>query len=663
MTLLTGPIASLSHTRTEDRRGALLPTAWLLHSRSVLPKGGQTLVRDGEAPVQLMPNAFLLAVLSDAVPAVAAAAAAAIGAGARTYVLAPLDGTGDNSLEQLAAANSTGVLIRRVEGTPAAAVLSGHSGWLWVGSDGPGSWRLALDVQQVEAARRAILELWWEHAEDEAWPSNGDLVWRARGDAPFDLPAVLPAAPVQLERTADRWLASAVDTRVYAPDGELADGNPKQIWVPPSGDNHAELAEKVRQGSGIEWADLGLPTCAVGDRAILIPSTPEWSLSVSLTASQAFDLMQVFDVEPEATFAVDVTLGEIESRLSGTGRVWRAGAAQPEELVGVEEMDAGTVESASLREVDSAEPETWTEPPPLTLSVQWSWRVEPPRAPASPANDPLVKAWRSFDEKITTRLDADETALKKLGERIERLLESREERGAAIGFQRTQVDLQNDLSACGVTSPSALGPEGARELVRTLYDVEARLSRLEEHVASQEYALLERTERERQEREHAAKRERATQDLPDLEDRLQTAQARFTDAEAELVRLAASRGERSKKDHKVAQRKAREELTRAEKDVELNEREVKRTQDLIDTPLVYKPPAARRPATATAGSFIPTKSAPRQEEVPHDALPAGSLLRVGDERLLAIECWEELEQGEQDAARLGARLVATAEGA
>lgn len=664
MTALTGPIASITHTRTENRRSTQLPTAWLLHDRSVAPRAGRALLRDGEAAVPPVPNAHTLVVVSDAAPAAAASAVAAIGAGVRTYVLAPTDGTGDASLERLADANPTGLLIRRVEGAPAAALLSGRSGLLWIGSDGPGSWRLALDEQQVEAARRAVLELWWEHAEDEAWPSDGDLVWRARGDAPFDLPAVLHDAPVQLERATDRPLGSAAEARVYAPNGELPDVTPEQIWVPPSSGGHEPLADRVRHGSRIEWADFGLPICAMGDSAILVPSTSEWSLRVSLTGQQGFDLAQILDTEPEATFAVDVALGEVESRLSGAGRVWRSGATDAEELVEAEELDAGTVETTALRDIDSAEPATWPEPSPLTLSVRWTWRVEPPRAPASAADDPLVNAWRSLDGKIKARLDDDTTALGDLEQREQRLLESDKERGAALGFQRTRLRLQADLSACWSKSPSVLGPEEAKDLVRKLQEVEAGLSRLGEDIAAREHELLERTERERQEREHAAGRDRARDELPEWENCLQAAQQRLDDAEAELGRLASGGVEMSKKDRKAARRKAGDEQSRAKRDVERNEKEVERRQELITAPFVYDPPAARRPGRASPGSFIPPKSAPRQEEVPHEALPAtGRLLRIGDERMLAIALWEDLEQGEQDAARLGARVVATAEGA
>lgn len=257
------------------------------------------------------------------------------------------------------------------------------------------------------------------------------------------------------------------------------------------------------------------------------------------------------------------------------------------------------------------------------------------------------------------------TENRKLIEALERretaLMDSAENRGAALGFRRKREELQAGLTDVEAPAPSARGPEAALEALRKLSDIGQQLSRLDQDVAHREHALLERTERARQERTHAAAQERARLLHPELEEGWLAAQERLDDAAAALGGLSGRRAEMSKKDYRTAQRKAKDEHDRAAADVQHLERQVEHNQKVIAAPFEYRPPAARKKITGP-GSFTPSSSTPREQQVPHEALPAaGVLLRFGDERLLAIARWEDLEQGEQHAARLRARLVATAE--
>lgn len=250
MTHLTGriPAQMPGHGRTEDRRTTVLETAWLLHQRTTELPSFPILTRDARTAVGLPPDEPVLIIFSDDVPAVAESAATAIRTSGRAYCLAPADWVAPDWLRD---APATGVLIRRVPKPPVAAVLSKTKGWLWMGPGGPGEWRLELDATQAAAARLAFLQLYWNHANDEGWPTKGTIQWRARSDAPFDLPAAMPQAMIRLTQDGARLPAPDPTSSVYSPTGQLPDGSAARVWVRPSGEGHAALATAVRQGTEV----------------------------------------------------------------------------------------------------------------------------------------------------------------------------------------------------------------------------------------------------------------------------------------------------------------------------------------------------------------------------------------------------------------------------
>ncbi|MGP3927934.1 hypothetical protein [Streptomyces sp. 8N616] len=667
-TQLTGAIpARLDGAgRRQDRRATRLDTAWLIQGRTSAPPSSPVLARDAHAAVPVPAQSPALVIISDAVPAVADSAAAAISAGSRVYALAP---DGWAAPDWLLGAPPTGVLVRRVRQAPVAAVLCGDCGWLWMGPDGPGEWRLALEAEQVEAARLAFLDLYWNRSDDEGWPAKGDVRWRPRGEAPFDLPAPVPHAAVRLEPDGARLPEPDPGSAVYACDGRLPDGEAARVWVPPSGEGHASLADAVRRGTDVVWTDLGLPPCTTGSRATALPSTARWSLRTSLTDHQAAALTRVLELEPDAIFRTEATLGEAEERVGPHGRVWRAGQEQPQALISEEELDAGLVVATSLRGMPATEPPSWPEPALLALSVRWRWRVGTPLSPKSGVEDSLVRSWRILDDQYAARVKAALTTLASLEEKEGTLGRAFTVlKGALLGFGRSRENLRADVLKCGEVKPSEVGPDDAREALAHLAEVEARVAELQEEVAEAERKAREEAERNRQKQEHAAACEKARKDLAAHEQELADKQRRLTDIETDLGTLASQNkvegmSKKERKDHRAKQHKLRDEQTRLSKRIRMLEQSVEQAQATIDKPFEFRPPAALAPSKRSTGSFVPPASASAAEQVPDEAMPeVGSLLRAGKERLLAISRWEELDRGEAEAARLGARLVATRKG-
>jgi hypothetical protein len=664
---LTGPIPDriAGQGRTEDRQDAVLDTAWLIRGGAVPRHAQDPLLRlDAGTPVPATPVEPTLVMLSEHVPATARTAAAAIGAGGRVYCLAPADWSSEQAPDWLRGVASTSVLIRRVRQPPAAAVLSGTHGWIWAGPDGPGEWRLDLDADQTQAMRLAFLELFWNRSDDEAWPEGGRMQWRDRGDPPFDLPAALIQDAVRLDLEAGPPPEPTSDGVLYSADGQLPAHVPRQLWIPPSGSapEHARLAGAVRRQSTVVWADLGLPTCTTGGRAILRPSTGRWTLTVRLTPEQEATLARILAQPPAAEFGIDVGLGAAARLVGDEGRVWRSGQDQPEQIIEQQTVDAGEIPATSLRDLASLAPSAWPAPSPLARSVRYTWQVAAPRPPAGTKDDPLVSRWHAVDEEFSGRLTA---ALGKLATAQEQTDVLGREfpalKRAATAFGRSVHELQKDLRGSQDAPPSALGPDGARDLQARLTELEGKVAALAADIAAEVTKGRAEVDRKRQEKEHAAAQAKARTELAAYTEERAEKDKRLAELEATLGELAANADDKPEKELKAAQGKARGEQNKLTDQIRALDRRIKETTTVTEQPFTYHPRAAA--ASGKRGRpFAPTASEPVRIAVPDQALPAvGRLLRAGQERMLAISRWADLEQGEAEAARLDARLVTSGE--
>jgi hypothetical protein len=503
--------------------------------------------------------------------------------------------------------------------------------------------------------------LYWTHADDEAWSAHGQLRWRACGDAPFDVPSAPRHAVVRLVQ--GRLPVPADATRmVYSPNGDLPDRPSARLWVPPSGDGHIQLADAVRAGTDVVWADLGLPMCATGDDSVMVPSNARWSLRITLSPRQVAALAQVLGQEPDATFRTDVELGAARAWLGETGHAWLPGQAQSEPLTDEQELDAGVVVATFLRDMPAAEPLAWPKPGPLALSARWTWQIRPPQVPKGATNDPLVERWHELDTRYAARVDSLAATLTKIETKegvLERTFATLA--GPLLGFRRSRSTLRTELTTCATATPSTAGPTGARALVTRLGDVETEVTRLAAEIADAERKAREADERERQQREHERAQEKAREALDADGKELEEKQQRLAELDTKMGELA-SNTTMSKKDRRATRNKLNDERNRLDKQIQSLEQALERHTATINRSFQFRPPVPPASGVKSSGSFVPPASNRVDGKVPDEALPAvGRLLRAGQDRLLAISRWEELSQGEAEADRLGARLVATGE--
>jgi hypothetical protein len=659
MTQITGTIPALlaGSGRIADRRAVQLETAWLIRDHVNASPASTTLLCDARTAVPIHSGQPTLVILSETVPAVTESATAAIRSGNRVYALAP---TGWDITDWLHDVPSHAMLIRRVAQAPVAAVLSGDQGWLWMGQHGQGEWRLALEVEQVAAIRLAFLELFWNHAVDEAWPAKGTMRWHARSDAPFDVPRPVSSVAARLDIGDARLPEPGAGGLVYSSDGHLPDGSAARAWVRPSGERHDQLAALVRQGTDIVWSDLGLPTCATGAYSTVLPRTSRWSLRVTLTMRQANALAAILRQEPSATFQTAIGLGDVETQLGRTGRVWLPGHPAPDSLINEQELDAGVVQADSVRNAPTVEPSSWPQPTALALSARWTWAVSVPQALGSAREDPLVQKWRAVDRTYAKRIETALGALADL-EQEEGVLKRAFDtlKGVLLGFGRSRSELKTNLLDLTTRTPSAAGPDGAYEVMAQLTRLEDRVRQLSEEVAEAKRQAQTAAERKRQEQEHAAAQQKARADLAQDDEELTGKQQRLAEIDTELGELVKVTN-MSKKDRRVRQGKLRDEQDRVRKRIRRLEELVERHRSLIDKPFDFRPPATPATGQRLTGSFVPT--ATDKDRIPEQALPCvGVLLQAGQVRMLAISRWDELDRGEADANRLAARLVTATE--
>jgi len=652
---------------TADRTATSLGTAWLIKDGTGAPPSAEPLTRDAATPVPAAAKTPALVVLSDRVPAVARTAAAVIAAGGRAYCLAPAGWSSQQAPGWLTSAPATSILVRRVLEPPVAAVLSGRRGWIWAGPHGPGDWRLQLDPGQAEAMRLAFLELFWNRSDDEGWPQEGRLQWRARGEPPFDVPEPLSQDQVRLDAFAAPTPMPGSDGTLYSPDGQLPEQVPRRVWVPPSGEGpmHSRLAGATLRGSTVVWADLGLPTCTTGRHARLRPANASWSLDVRLTEEQDAALTGVLAGPPAAEFRVEVTLKEAADLVGMDGSIWRAGQDQEEHLIGQQALDAGTVAAGSLRDMRDAQPSSWPEPAATALFARYTWRISAPRPPADAKADPLVGKWQAVDRAFGERRAA---ALAKLAETKEEAdalgQEFPDRRDAALGFGPRAEELQASLEGQQGAVPSVAGPLAARALLARLTELDAAVGKLTGEVATALGHARAEADRQRQQMLHNQLQEQARQDLTARRDEQAEQERRQAELDGRLGELALNSDGRPEKDLKAARGKLRDEQKAVTTAIAALRQQIDRAEAILARPFTYRPSTAPTLGRRDRRSLVPSATTSATLVAPDEALPAvGRLLRAGGERMLAISSWADLDQGEQEAARLDARLVAWGEDA
>jgi len=233
-----------------------------------------------------------------------------------------------------------------------------------------------------------------------------------------------------------------------------------------------------------------------------------------------------------------------------------------------------------------------------------------------------------------------------------------------LGFERTQRNLLEALTALDEKRLSSAGPAAAPALLQQLTSIEDQARALQGDQEEAERKAQEQEEREKQERDWKSRIEAASRDLPEHRKALTAKEALLPDLVKALDTLEAelkAADKKAKKDLQVQQQRTSDDLAKLKDDIKRLKQAVDALEQQVAEPFVFKPTTksrARQPQGA--GRFVPQTNQSRIATViPEEALPeVGALRRHRGQRYLVIEIWEELTSGEEAAARLKARLVA-----
>lgn len=662
-------IQARSAERKESRAEHNIPFCWEQIKRphtTALPPSSALSLEGAKLPptwAGIEADDVLFALLAPKAPAcLLQAIDDALGRGARVYVLAAPE---MDVLGQRSRAPQGRLLIRRARELPASGLLTrrGQRAGICLGapSEAPSFW-LPLSPHQGESLFASCLHLFWEHASDEACLGDGSLRFTPPLKAPF--PSPLPAGgAIELSRTPFALCGDSADL-LYLPGGELPPSAPKlrTLLTPASGKRQPELAELARSGVRVVWHELHLPALSLGaaDGGVLL-GDKGWHLRIRLVPEQVAGLRQHIEA---AVRAAEYVL-RIETRLRNLrGAVWLPDAGAPELPPEQVSLDAGTVAAERLGEVRTLEPTVWPAPPELAREVCYRFVVQPPRAPSGARPDPLVKEWKDLDDRFGERcrlldkqLDAVEEHEGLLYKAFAMLS------GVLLGHGRKRERLREKLRALERSLPSAADPQGAMKQIEALAEIEQQAEVLTDELREEDRSAHERKDREEQEEKF-----RQTQkELRSSLDRAEQEAARFRkELDAVLKQQSEPAPEKEPEgDRKVRLQKIEDERRRIETKLTTAEAQCAQDEEALKEAFVFRPSgqSTLRTTKGKGALFVPTQRTQKaQERVPGEALPrVGSLLQHKKQRFLAIQSWSELEQGQQEAGRLNAQLVAPME--
>jgi predicted transcriptional regulator len=677
MTNPTGMIEAWEGIEVEDRAEVVIPTAWVnetsgQHSLIASPGGG--LLNMGECEEALPTVARdepLLFLLGSKPPAAALdAMLEAADQGSRVYVLAE-SGFGDGGAEHgLCTRGDARVLIRRVEGLPCSAIIAdrGASAGVFLGESplAEAQWWLGLSPDQGEALFRAALGLFWHEAQDEGWTSRSGIRFQPPVDPPFDVPLNPSQAPVQLLPAGSGHPEDEVLPTWHHP-GSVLPGRAMTslLLVPPSGNKHPALRALFTNGARVAWSPLGLPPFSTDGKAgWLTSATKRLSLTIRLNPQQGAALQNLATRATRQaawSFQVDAPLATLR------GEAWLAdakGAKKPDDNV---EVSCGSWVAESLRTMTREMPTEKPSPPPLARKVRWVWTVNPPELPKGARDDQLVKAWSKLDSDVTSRLDTLADGIAAIEARESTLSDKFANLASAIlGFRRTRSSLRTELDQLRANEPSMEGPEGAAVLLDRLEALDQKVTELGGRLEDAEMKELERQEREKQLDSFNATQREAEAKVPDLQAELAEKQEEERQVEIALGELARGDTELSRKDRKARQKKLKNDQDRVSKRISRLEQLIAEAQGTLEQTFVFQPPRSLKTGSSRKGGnrFVPSAKKSEPLHPPQERLPSiGQLKQHKNTRYLAIGRWEHLDEGEQEAQRLGAQLVATAEDA
>lgn len=673
MSLPTGAIKDLDVKRPESRSEEVLPTCWVRISGSRPALAGS----DALVPVRSCPSVLprpradeaVLVLLGPRCPEVVRAFIQdAANADCRVYVLAQHSELDEASASALVGRAGARVLIRRVPALAASGILvdRGRACGLFLAASpqAPPEWWLPLSEEQGNAAFRYALHEFWHRATDEGWLEGSKVRFGEVRDRPFDVPLPPKHAPVRPSSE----LSKGARSGWYSPHGVLPTGKPPmRVLVCPSGDDHGALAKLARAGSDVAWSDVGLPAAALDEQSgRVVPGAESQLLRIELDPEQAAAVRHLIDEAvraPEWQFLTDTRLADIN------GAVLLPGAQEAAPVLDDHPERCGSVRAESLRAMPNTEPSSFPAVPPLARGVRWAWTVQPPRAPKAAKTDPLATAWKKLDDDVQARLGRAHEQLSELEQRTGALGRAFDAlAGALLGFGRTRKSLLRKAEELAGRTPSAIGPSAATQMLDEIQQVEKQLGELVGNVDQAEHTAKMEKERAEQLAAFEESKRRAERDMAQHQTELQEVRQAQQAAEAGLGELAGDSHGLSKKDRRARQKKLRNDSERAERRASRLEQLIAEAQSVLDGEFHFRPSAAptgqKKSGKGGRGArFVPTARPNPVTTAPEEALPSvGELLSRDGQRYLVITRWEQLDEGEVEAERLGAMLVAPAEG-
>lgn len=655
--MTSGPIRSLPHVRVERRDDVRLSAAWIDRGADeAAPSGLHTLSRMAREPERSGPGEVVLVMLGTDAGQAERELLVHARAGARVYVIAPLQWKGGEHVRHLLDAPT--VLVRKVPEPPASAVHTRKDARVWIG----GGWCLHLDGAQAEALRQVFLYAFWHEATEEAWSDGRRFEWRAAAACPFDVPVVAPDAPVQIVEATRRLEPDGDDAFVHVTTGAVPGHQLRRLWIRPGLVEHERLAALARQGTQVSWQDRGLPNIALGSgRGELLVLGRFAGLRIQLRGAQIGDARTLLAAPARWRFAVDVRLGDPEY---ANASLWLVGQAGARKLEAEQRIELPVVFARSLRAVPTAEPGQWPGPQPLALTVRYCWTVQPPAAPRGHVTDPLVTRWQAIDADWELRVDRVDVALQ----------QAKRERGrleiawqtlarVMLGLGREQNEIADKLQKLRSRRPSELGPSEAEVVLEQLGKLETEVDALLGKLDDSEQKALEQQAHAEQLGQWKATRAANEQQLVEKREVLDRGQQRLAEVGEQLSDVENRLKTATPPEHKdlrVAKQKLSDERARLERDSSRIGDEITALERQIEQEFEFQPPARKSTQSRRGrGRFVPEASRRSSNiAIPDEALPEiGSLREQDGRRYLVIDSWEQLERGEQIAARYQAELV------
>lgn len=659
---MQGTIQPVALDRLEDRADIRLPSAWISSAKqgSIVEDG--TWITSGAVSLPPAEDGAALVLLGRDMEHAYEGLLELGSSGARIYVLVGPDwGQQEEDVERIL--RMPFVFVRRVPEVPVSGVHSGNVVQLCLGGD----LVIQLDDNQSEALRLTFLRLFWHEATEEAWSGGQQFEWRPVRERPFDVPLAQALAPVRLEHSDARLLGEVEGALMHLASGDLPEDAPKRLWFPAGPENHDRLSTLTQAGAEVLWEDRGLPDLLIGaDSGDVLFSGSSSRLRLRLTADQAHELAQVLEEDASWHFNCNIHLGDPSHQ---GAEFWLPGEVDAHCLQLEQVIDLRDQNATSLNAVADTFPEDFPQAQPLALSVRYQWTVIPPTLPRGTEDDALVGRWRKLDGNWSSRINdvrkllaASKDDRGRIGKVLSQLV------GAMLGFKLTHDELLKNASGLEDKLPSTVGPDHAVELFRQLSEIEDQSRKLQTDLKEAERKAREDDEREKQKAVWSTRVEAAKHELLGLRAELEEIQGsrnlvekNCQDADEQFK----SADKAAKKDIKVRKSKLSDDLQRLEKKIKQLKGEIEAKETLAVEVFEFNPSKQpRQRKEKTGGRFVPEQSGTKRTIVPEEALPVvGRLMRktgsASDRpRYLVIDKWKDLDDGEREAKRLNALLVA-----